>query len=183
MTSATERPLLFLDVDGPLIPFGSSSGHHHPPAAGQGNPLLERLDPELGSRLMALGCQLVWATTWMEEANEVVAPRVGLPRLPVVEWPDPSAAEQGPHGLHWKTGQLVAWAHGRPFIWVDDEISAMDHLWVGASHPGPALLHRVDPARGLVDGDFSALADWLRPVLPGSERPACAEGPVRPRSG
>jgi hypothetical protein len=164
VTSVTDRPLLFLDVDGPLIPFGSSSGPPHPTATGRGNPLLERLDPGLGSRLLALGSQLVWATTWMEEANEVVSPLVGLPRLPVLEWPDP-CPDKGPHGLHWKTGHIVEWAGGRPFIWVDDEISAMDHLWVEASHPGPALLHRVDPARGLVDADFSALADWLRPVM------------------
>ncbi|MEU9895121.1 hypothetical protein ACIBCS_03055 [Streptomyces phaeochromogenes] len=32
--------------------------------------------------LMALPCELVWATTWMAEANETVAPRLGLPELP-----------------------------------------------------------------------------------------------------
>ncbi|MFF5650097.1 hypothetical protein ACFY8N_16895 [Streptomyces collinus] len=172
MTSAAERPLLFLDVDGPLIPFGSPSVQSPSVTAGsptcpdRANPLLERLAPGLGPRLLALGCQLVWATTWMEEANEVVSPLVGLPRLPVLEWPDP-CADKGPHGLHWKTGHIVEWAGGRPFIWVDDEIGAMDHLWVEASHPGPALLHRVDPARGLVDADITGLADWLRPVMPG----------------
>ncbi|MFI8301957.1 HAD domain-containing protein [Streptomyces sp. NPDC085927] len=171
MTRAAERPLLFLDVDGPLIPFGSSSGHPQAALADastpvdQGNPLLKRLDPGIGERLMTLGCRLVWATTWMEEANEAVAPRIGLPKLPVVEWPD-SCAEEGPHGLHWKTRPLVEWADGRPFIWVDDEISPMDRLWVTARHPGPSLLHRVEPARGLVDADFSALADWLRTVAP-----------------
>ncbi|WP_190194266.1 HAD domain-containing protein [Streptomyces minutiscleroticus] len=172
MTSATGRPLLFLDVDGPLIPFGSPSGHPQTAAAvsspspGQGNPLLERLDPELGSRLLALGCRLVWATTWMEEANEVVSPRIGLPRLPVVEWPAPYT-DEGPRDLHWKTRLLVEWADGRPFIWVDDEISAMDRLWVDAGHPGPSLLHRVDPTKGLVEADFSALTDWIRAVTPG----------------
>jgi hypothetical protein len=171
VTSATERPLLFLDVDGPLIPFGSSSGHPQATAADvstsgdQGNPLLTRLDPELGLRLTALGCHLVWATTWLEEANEVVSPRIGLPRLPVVEWPA-SCADEGPRGLHWKTRHLVGWANGRPFIWVDDEIGAMDRLWVDASHSGLSLLHRVDPAKGLMDADFAARADWLRLVIP-----------------
>ncbi|MYU13740.1 hypothetical protein GTZ78_24385 [Streptomyces sp. SID8361] len=171
MTSATDRPLLFLDVDGPLIPFGTSSSHPQTAAADssaspdQGNPLLIRLDPGLGSRLMALGCHLVWATTWMEAANEAVSPRIGLPRLPVMEWSAP-CADEGPRGLHWKTRHLVEWADGRPFIWVDDEISAMDRLWVDVSHPGPSLLHRVDPAKGLVDADFSTLADWLRSVIP-----------------
>ncbi|WP_037859737.1 HAD domain-containing protein [Streptomyces sp. NRRL S-340] len=158
MTSAAEPPVLFLDVDGPLVPFGASYGS--PTSVDQGNPLLDRLDPRTGWRLLALGCQLVWATTWLEDANEAVAPRLGLPRLPVVEWPD-TGAESGPRGLHWKTRPLVEWADGRPFIWVDDEISAMDRLWVSAQHPGPSLLHRVDPARGLGDADFAALGDWL----------------------
>ncbi|MFH8494490.1 HAD domain-containing protein [Streptomyces coeruleorubidus] len=171
MTSATERPLLFLDVDGPLIPFGSSSGHPRSAAAeasapaDQGNPLLRRLDRGIGARLMALGCRLVWASTWGEEANEVVAPRIGLPKLPVLEWPE-NSAEAVPRGLHWKTRPLVEWADGRPFIWVDDEISAMDRLWVAAGHSGPSLLHHVDPATGLADSDFLALAAWLRAVAP-----------------
>ncbi|MFE6825945.1 HAD domain-containing protein [Streptomyces sp. NPDC057690] len=173
MTSAAERPLLFLDVDGPLIPFGMSPEHQQAatadasPRADQPNPLLERLDPGIGARLLALGCHLVWATTWMEKANEVVAPRIGLPNLPVADWPGTAAdAETVPRGLHWKTRHLVEWADGRPFIWVDDEISFMDRLWVAAQHPGPSLLHRVEPARGLTDADFSTIADWLRTVVP-----------------
>jgi hypothetical protein len=115
---------------------------------------------------MALGCHLVWATTWTDEANEAVAPRIGLPRLPVVEWPDACAME-GSRGLHWKTRPLVKWADGWPFIWIDDEINPMDRLWVDASHPGPSLLHRVDPAKGLVEADLSVLADWIRAATPG----------------
>ncbi len=156
-------------MDGPLIPFGSSAGHSEIAAASsttvdQGNPLLARLDPGIGARLTALGCRLVWATTWREEANEVIAPRIGLPRLPVLEWPDTDAGGT-PQGLHWKTRPMVEWA-GRPFIWVDDEISAMDRLWVDANHPGPSLLHRVEPAKGLIDADFCALAAWLDAVVP-----------------
>jgi hypothetical protein len=161
VTGTAERPILFLDVDGPLIPFGASyDSSASVTSVAQGNPLLDRLDPGIGPRLLALGCHLVWATTWMADANEVVAPLLGLPKLPVVEWPDTSA-DEGPRGLHWKTRPLVEWADGRPFIWVDDEISAMDRVWVAAEHRGPSLLHRVDPTKGLVDADFSALADWL----------------------
>ncbi|MGW1772702.1 hypothetical protein [Streptomyces sp. NPDC002104] len=170
----TRRPLLFLDVDGPLIPFGAPHGHPvfpAPPGTADpsgGHPLLARVDPALGPRLAALPCELVWATTWGEDANLCVSPRLGLPALPVVEWPEDSAEDgRGPvHGkaVHWKTAGLVSRAAGRAFGWVDDEIGDADRRWVSAHHPGPALLHRVDPRIGLQDADFTVLEAWLRRI-------------------
>ncbi|MFF4434219.1 hypothetical protein ACFYZ4_34335 [Streptomyces sp. NPDC001513] len=157
MTGSLVRPLLYLDVDGPLIPFGAGPY----PAGDDADPLLARIDPVLGPRLAALPCALVWATTWGAEANECVAPRLGLPELPLVAWPEPSDAD-GRGGVHWKTPALVAHAAGRPFVWVDDEITGADRDWVAARHPGRALLHRVDPGRGLGAADFTALWAWLR---------------------
>ncbi|MEV0648917.1 HAD domain-containing protein [Phytomonospora sp. NPDC050363] len=165
------RPLLFLDVDGPLIPFGAGrdvrpDGYPTFGAADDANPLLSRLDPALGPRLAALDCELVWATSWTHEANEHVAPRLGLPPAPVVIWPDaPDADASDP--LHWKTPVLVDWAAGRPFVWVDDEITVADRRWVAVHHPGLALLHRVDARRALTAADFADLATWLRPPRPG----------------
>ncbi|WP_405792966.1 hypothetical protein [Streptomyces sp. NBC_00029] len=98
----------------------------------------------------------------LEEANECVAPRLGLPELPVVAWPEPSD-EDGRGGLHWKSPALLDHAAGRPFIWVDDEITGADRAWVAARHPDRALLHRVDPGRGLTGADLGALRAWLRP--------------------
>ncbi|MET8363912.1 hypothetical protein ABZU53_10130 [Micromonospora sp. NPDC005194] len=129
------------------------------PNEGAGNPLLDRLDPDDGRRLLALTCQLVWATTWMVEAIEVVSPRLGLPALPVIDWPDDD--EDPAPRLHWKTVFLTQWAAGRPFVWIDDETTDADRRWVEAHHPAPALLHRVDPYRGLTDADFSVIRRWL----------------------
>ncbi|MFF8380750.1 hypothetical protein ACF07V_31960 [Streptomyces sp. NPDC015661] len=164
--------LLFLDVDGPLIPFGAGGGGGggagggaypaYPPVPPPSvSPLLARLDPALGPRLAALPYELVWATTWEADANTWVAPRLGLPALPLVPWPE-GPEEPGLHrpGLHWKTPALVAWAAGRPFAWVDDEIGPADRAWVAAHHPGRALLHRVDARTGLTTADFEALAAW-----------------------
>ncbi|MFF8563973.1 hypothetical protein ACF06N_03305 [Streptomyces albidoflavus] len=50
----------------------------------------------------------------------------------------------------------------RPFAWVDDEITGLDQAWVARHHPGPALLHRLDPVAGLTAAGFAVLASWLR---------------------
>jgi hypothetical protein len=109
----------------------------------------------------------------MDDANECVAPWLGLPRLPVVGWPEPSAVDEqdGRDGIHWKTRGLVGWAAGRPFAWVDDEITDIDRGWVSAHHPGRALLHRVDPGRGLLDVDYAALSEWMYEVHGGLPTP------------
>ncbi|QGN50382.1 hypothetical protein GKC29_28535 [Micromonospora sp. WMMC415] len=166
MSDPAPRPLLFLDVDDTLIPFGTPTaaqpgmpgGHTEAPdLPADAHPLLHKVNPEHGRRLGALPCDLVWATTWMSDANDVLAPLLGLPTLPVVDWPD--SDEVGV--LHWKTRGLVEWAQGRPFVWVDDEISHTDQQWVLTHHHGPALLQRVDQRRGLTEHDFTAIESWL----------------------
>lgn len=132
-----------------------------PGPAGEGvSPLLARLDPGHGARLLALPCDLVWATAWEHEANEVVAPWLGLPELPVVEFP-PADEDDLRVGLHFKTRALVGWAAGRPFAWADDEITGTDREWVRARHPGSALLHCADPLHDLTEDDYTVLARWL----------------------
>lgn len=171
------RPLLFLDVDGVLIPFGGPRQHPvyppaPPPEAGT-SPLLARINPGHGPRPKALACELAWATTWADDANQHIAPRLGLPRLAVVTWPEASAAAEEEQderqGLHWKTRALVRRAAGRAFAWADDEITSTDRNWVAANHPGQALLHRVDPTVGLTDAHYLALGRWVRGKNPPAE--------------
>ncbi|MFI6978789.1 HAD domain-containing protein [Embleya sp. NPDC050154] len=167
MTGSVQRPLLFLDVDGPLLPFGAAEypthGSDPERTDADANPLLARADPEHGRRLLGLACELLWATAWMEEANRYISPRIGLPELAVVIWPEQSAVDDQDErdGLHWKTRTLVLRAAGRPFVWIDDEVTDTDRAWVAAHHDAPALLHHVDPHLGLTERDFTTITAWL----------------------
>ncbi|WP_063915594.1 HAD domain-containing protein, partial [Nocardia salmonicida] len=166
ITGHSHHPLLFLDVDGPLLPFGEDPGRG--PRNAVSDARFSRLSLGAGGRLAELPCQLVWATTWEDEANAEIAPRLGLPRLPVVRWPEPAAEHEREDrwfGLCWKTRTLVDWAAGRPFAWVDDEITDADRSWVAVHHRGPAFLWQVESFRGLTGEDFAALDRWLRSIV------------------
>ena len=179
---ASSRPLLLVDVDGPLNPYAAMPDHQPPgyethrllPAswvaaeqariAAWGRPgqqpvaLPMWLNPGHGPALTALPFDLVWATTWEEEANTHLAPLLGLPALPFVAWASPRPQPAG--GVFWKTPEIVAWVSGRPFAWLDDEITDADHDWVAEHHSGAALLRRIDPSLGLLPQDFTALEEW-----------------------
>ncbi|MFD5726918.1 MULTISPECIES: hypothetical protein [unclassified Streptomyces] len=171
------RPLLFLDVDGPLNPYAAKPERRPAgyttirvprdalTATGDGllrssaPPLRVWLNPAHGEALLALGYELCWATTWMNDANTWIGPVLGLPELPFVDFGEGLFRER-PDGVHWKCEALIAYAGGRPFAWVDDEQSDADHAHVSAHHPGPALLRHVNPRIGLRDDDFAALASF-----------------------
>ncbi|GHB06022.1 MULTISPECIES: hypothetical protein [Streptomyces] len=164
------KPLLLIDIDGPLNPYEALSRRRPPKGyrrhsmrptgwtAGPALPVL--LNPEHGDELLALTglYELAWATTWKNEANEWIAPRLGLPPLPYIDWPRMHGLTG--NGTYWKTRYVVEYAAGRPFAWVDDEITDLDTGWVAGHHPGRALLRPVDPRVGLVRADFDALAAW-----------------------
>ncbi|MEE1823413.1 hypothetical protein PUR61_14615 [Streptomyces sp. BE20] len=161
------RPLLLLDVDGPLNPYYATAAERPPtyrplrtePAWASG-PVEVWLDRAHGAQLRALPYDLVWATTWQDGANAWIGPALGLPELPHIPLPGP--AEWRPDDTCPKTWPIVDWAAGRPFAWVDDDIGPADRAYVAEHHAGPALLHRVHPARGLTAADFEALAAWGR---------------------
>ncbi|MFJ9696187.1 hypothetical protein [Kitasatospora sp. NPDC101183] len=170
------QPLLLIDVDGPLNPYAAPDTRrpegyethrllpegwvtrNAPTPRNQVKPLRVWLNPAHGPELLALPYELVWATTWMEDANSHIGPRIGLPELPYITWTNLFGDD--PDGLHWKTRDLVAWADGRSFVWLDDELGPLDIEWIAANHPGPALPLWVDPRTGLREPHFEALREW-----------------------
>ena len=177
----TQRPIVFLDIDGTLLPLGPgdrSRAVDDPQAwRAQANPQLSRLRQAPSYDLVRLGGELVWATAWGQDANVVVAPILALGRLPLVDFDEDDDVPL-PSGLHWKTASLVRHAAGRPFVWLDDEIRDLDLHWVEAAHPGPALLHRVSPTSGLTEEDLAGVRAWVREVA-GDPVPDVVPPPLR----
>ncbi|RSS82745.1 HAD domain-containing protein [Streptomyces sp. WAC06614] len=163
------KPLLLIDVDGPLNPYGArperrppgyTTHRMRPTGFTAGRPLRVWLNPGHGAQLLALArrYELVWATTWKDEANDWIGPHLGLPRLPYIDWPEMHG--RAPRGTFWKTQYVLEYAAGRAFAWIDDDIADPDREYVDQRHPAPALLMRIDERIGLVGDDFEALARW-----------------------
>jgi hypothetical protein len=168
-------PLLFVDVDGPLNPYaarptrrpkGYVTHRMSPPdwraQYPDAKPLRVWLNPEHGPMLLGLGVALVWATTWGHDANEWIGPHIGLPELPVVEWSARSPDESD--GRLWKTQQVADYAAGRPFAWIDDQLTRADLRWCAERYPAPTLLLPIDPAVGLRSFDIAAIERWLKEI-------------------
>ena len=163
-----DKPILFLDVDGPLNPWDNKLTqrpegyvtHRTRPANTvwadtRNKPLRVWLNPLHGPELLKLSYELVWATTWVGEANVWIGPHVGLPQLPVVEFPNGGLKGQ----IHWKTRHLIEYADGRPFVWVDDECSVHDSAVIAHRHGDHGKTFRVSPKTGLTEFHFKKLAD------------------------
>ena len=161
------RPLLLLDVDGPLNPYANSNNQlrkgkvFHPYKLLGFKVWLSRWH---GEELMKLTdvFDLVWATTWEHDANSLIGPRVGLPELPVIEFTKHMPAQPPEPGLHWKTAVITAYvlAHKRAFAWVDDEVGVRDGVHFAQWCRGPFLTLKVDPITGLTEKHFTELREW-----------------------
>lgn len=162
------RPLLLLDVDGPLNPYRAKpskrpAGYTTHRLDPDGHTYRVWLNPQHGPMLLdfaaVTGVELVWATTWEHHANRLIGPEIGLPELPVIEW--------GFNGWHWKFDAVLAYAPGRALAWLDDDFAEFpaERAWFEEQRGDtPTLLHHVDPKIGLRQDDLDAVAAWLTEV-------------------
>ncbi len=137
------KPLLLLDIDGVLIPYAAPEQ----PAGFLQYTLLGEvvwLSPQHGAWLQSLAdqFQLTWATSWEHDANRLIAPIVGLPVLPVIEFLRDAT------GRFPKFPTIERVVDDQPFVWIDDELTPAIHAWA-AQRRTPTLLVDVDPAIGL----------------------------------
>jgi hypothetical protein len=179
-TGAT-RALIFIDIDGVPIPLRvppmDPAHGWRSSAAGDaddcGNPLLQRFDPDDGRRLLCLPGELVWASTWMAQANEVVA-RPGsasrfcrsltgrmstrYPNAGCIGKPCPSRDGRQAVGSSGSTTRSPSpTADGSPLT----TRTRHAHHRAGRT-PLPWTQRRVDPQLGLTDADLAVVRQWLR---------------------
>ncbi|MFC6886964.1 MULTISPECIES: HAD domain-containing protein [Actinomadura] len=158
-------PLVLLDVDGVLNPFERPHrGYRRHRCSPNGVAFRLWLNAAHGRMLLdlaeAAGAELAWASYWCDNANEWIAPRVGLPRLPFVPIPQFPGVEEGRTLGAWKARHVASWTEGRPFVWFEDEPDATECV---AAEPGIGdhLLVSIDPLAGLTEEHIRTAADWL----------------------
>jgi hypothetical protein len=163
----SDRPILFVDVDGVLSVFGfDSSGalpgpfhwidgvaHCIPPASG---PLLVRLAERF---------ELVWATGWEEKANEYLPQILELPfrELPCLTFDGKAVFGSS----HWKLDAITEYAQDRPAAWIDDHIDDSCLLWA-RMRAAPTLLLEAQPAVGITSQHVSELLAWAEDLRSGA---------------
>ncbi len=180
---ADDRAVWLLDVDGVLNAAAMGPGSQQWPhwrtgyAMADGSswpitwapPVVEAI-----TRVHDSGrAEIVWLTTWLEDANTSLGHLLGLPRFPVLPYPDGDATH-GPQGFPgvragtptpwWKlraARRLLDPQPRRPLVWTDDDLAHEDGArnWA-RQRLGPALL--VAPATdvGLTADDLHAIEEF-----------------------
>lgn len=121
------------------------------------------LNPEHGVWLRELldrDVELAWATSWGHVATDWIAPRLGLPELPVIKVP-----HRGPaFGWSAKTRPIQQWIGDRPLVWVDDQLGGKEPGWAEDrrdDHGIPTLIIQPQPGHGLERTHVEKILSWL----------------------
>jgi hypothetical protein len=150
------RPILLVDVDGVLNPWEAETcpdgyaefeffpGERVLLSAGHGELL----------RSLSGSYELVWATAWEHNANRLICPVLGLPELPVVEFP-----LSGRDLFFRKLPAIVEAVGDRPCAWIDDVHLPDHHEWA-RQRSAPTLIVDIDPADGFTSEVAAQLARW-----------------------
>jgi len=152
------KPLLLLDVDGVLCPFGVSEPHdliREDFLDAQDEVMPVWHSREITDRVYRLmdTFEIHWCTGWGDDANKYISPVLGLPEFPVCPIPTMSLS------IHWKFKAIQAYVKGRPYAFVDDDISR-EAVELMKQSEIPCLWVPVRCSVGLTEPHIDALEEW-----------------------
>lgn len=148
------RPRMYLDIDGVLIADES------PFEQAQVSPM-DHYAPEVTTRLGKTGLQLVWLSTWEEEASYLSANIDDLREGRILRLARPMSKASS------ITRKMLALIEDQemdpaPFVWVDDAISARERNIVLRTLTVPLLILQPDTKIGLTENELTHIEDFAR---------------------
>ncbi|HEV3072656.1 MAG TPA: HAD domain-containing protein [Solirubrobacteraceae bacterium] len=159
---ASPRPLLLIDIDGVISLFGFAAGERPSGAFHAIDGIPHFLSTTAAENLLGLVSvfDLVWCSGWEEKAEEYLPHLLGLPAgLPFLSFERDVGGATAARA-HWKLDAIDAHAGPeRPLAWLDDAFNTACHEWA-AKRPGPTLLVRTAPERGLTRREATQLTEW-----------------------
>ncbi len=160
LRDGTDKPLLFVDIDGVLSVFGFCPGTRPAGRWIDVDGVWHLISAEASGHLLALAraFDLVWCSGWEDKADEHLVRVIDLPvRPPFLTFPVPTGT------AHWKLSTVERYAGDRAMAWIDDGFDDSCHAWAEA-RTAPTLLVATDPAVGLDGAGAARLERFARAI-------------------